>query len=115
MKKQWNALALAAALVVTAGAAWAGQPKTYQVTGPVLELKDDLIVVQKGKEKWEIARTPETKVTGELKVGSKVTIEYRMTAATVESKGAAAPAGKAAGSDKTEKTGPVKAASKGPN
>jgi hypothetical protein len=83
----------------TAGAALAAQPKTYQVTGPVLELKDDLIVVQKGKEKWEIARTPDTKVTGELKVGSKVTIEYRMAAASVEVKGAA-PAGKAAAADK---------------
>jgi len=61
-------------------------PKTYQVTGPVLEVKDDLIVVQKGKEKWEIARGPETKIKGELKVGAKVTIEYRMTAATVEAK-----------------------------
>jgi hypothetical protein len=55
-------------------------------------VRDDAIVVQKGKEKWEIARTPETKVTGELKVGSKVTVEYRMTAATVEAKGGAAPA-----------------------
>ncbi len=28
--------------------------KTYQVTGPVLEVKSDVIVVQKGKDKWEI-------------------------------------------------------------
>jgi len=35
--------------------AFAGM-KTYQVTGPVLELKDDRIIVQKGSEKWEIAR-----------------------------------------------------------
>ncbi len=61
-------------------------PKTYQVTGPVLEVKDDIIVVQKGKEKWEIARNAETKVKGDLKVGAKVTIEYRMTAASVEAK-----------------------------
>jgi hypothetical protein len=52
----------------------------------VLELRDDVIVVQKGKEKWEIARVPDTKVKGDLKVGAKVTIEYRMTAATVEAK-----------------------------
>ena len=62
--------------------------KTYQVTGPVLELRDDAIVVQKGKEKWEIARGAETKVKGDLKVGAKVTIEYRMSAATVETKDA---------------------------
>jgi len=82
--------ALALALALSAGTAFAAPVKTYQVTGPVLELKDDMIVVQKGKEKWEIARTADTKVTGELKVGSKVTIEYRMIGATVEVKDAAA-------------------------
>ena len=74
------------AIVLVASLAFAAGPKTYQVTGPVLELKDDLIVVQKGSDKWEIARGKDTKVTGDLKVGSKVTIEYRMTAATIEVK-----------------------------
>jgi hypothetical protein len=59
---------------------------TYQATGPVLEVTDAKIVIQKDKEKWEIARTADTKVTGEIKVGSKVTIQYTMTAATVEVK-----------------------------
>jgi hypothetical protein len=77
---------LALAVVLFAGPALAALPKTYQVTGPVLEVRDDVIVVMKGKEKWEIARTPDTKITGDLKVGSKVTIEYRMSAATVEVK-----------------------------
>jgi hypothetical protein len=81
--------ALALTLVLSTGTAFAAT-KTYQVTGPILEVKDDVIVVQKGKEKWEIARTPDTKVTGELKVGGKVTIEYRMTAATIEAKEAGA-------------------------
>jgi hypothetical protein len=72
---------LAAAALAFAGSTWA-----YQVTGPVLEVTDSKIVVQKGKEKWEIARTPDTKVTGDLKVGSKVTIEYTMSAKTVEVK-----------------------------
>lgn len=66
--------------------AMAAGPKTYQVTGPVLEIKDNIIVVQKGKDKWEVARDKDTKVKGDLKVGSKVTIEYRMTAATIEVK-----------------------------
>jgi hypothetical protein len=52
----------------------------------VLEVRDDVIVVQKGKEKWEIARSADTKIKGDLKVGAKVTIDYRMTATTVESK-----------------------------
>jgi hypothetical protein len=58
------------------------------VTGPVLEIKGDVIVVEKGKDKWEISRDAATKVTGDLKVGSKVTIEYTMKATTVEVKDA---------------------------
>jgi hypothetical protein len=84
------ALAFAAALLT--GSAQAAPPRTYQVTGPVLSVTDDLIVVQKGTDKWEIARTPDTKVTGDLKVGAKVTIEYRMSATAVDVKPAAAAA-----------------------
>ena len=69
--------------------------KTYQVTGPVLEVTDTMIVVQKGQDRWELTRDAATKVTGELKVGAKVTIEYRMTATTVEVKPAAAKKGAA--------------------
>ncbi len=83
-------LAFVCAVLFVASVAFAAGPKTYQVTGPVLELKDDVIVVQKGKDKWEVGRGPDTKVTGDLKVGAKVTIEYRMTAASVEVKEAKA-------------------------
>lgn len=72
-------------------AAMAAGPKTYQVTGPVLEIKGDVIVVQKDTDKWEVAKDAATKITGDLKVGSKVTIEYTMTAKKVEVKGEAAP------------------------
>jgi len=65
---------------------FAAAPKTYQVTGPVLEMTDTTIVVQKGKEKWEIAKDAAAKITGELKVGSKVTVEYFMTAKSIEAK-----------------------------
>ena len=82
---------------LTAGAATAAD-KTYQVTGPVLEVTDKVITVEKGKEKWQLARDKDTKVTGDLKVGAKVTIEYRMTATTVEVKGDA----KAAKADKAK-------------
>jgi hypothetical protein len=91
MKKLLAAAFLSALLIGSAGQAMAAAPKTYQVTGPVLELRDDVIVVQKGKEKWEIARGADTKVKGELKVGAKVTIEYRMTAAAIEAKDDAKP------------------------
>lgn len=60
--------------------------KTYQVTGPVLEITDSKIVVQKGKDKWEIDRSADTKISGDLKVGSKVTIEYTMSAQAVDVK-----------------------------
>lgn len=84
-------LVLAALLsAMPAGAA----TKTYQVTGPVLEVNDTMIAVQKGKDRWEIARDASTKVTGDLKVGSKVTIEYRMIATSVEVKAEKASAKK---------------------
>ncbi len=86
-KKQRVALAVIASLALASLAAAAG--KTYQVTGPVLEVSDAVIVVQKGQDRWEIARDAGTKIQGELKVGAKVTIEYRMTATTVEVKPAA--------------------------
>lgn len=86
---------LVALLIALAVPAAARQPKTYQVTGQVVEVADDLIVVTKGKEKFEIARTPDTKVTGELKEGAKATVEYRMSAASADVKADKA-AGKAA-------------------
>ncbi len=74
--------------LLVASAAFAAV-KTYQVTGPVLEVKSDMIVVQKGNDRWEIARDAATKVTGDLKVGEKVTIDYRMTATSIDVKPAA--------------------------
>lgn len=80
-----------AAFVFTLALPLIAATKTYQVTGPVLEVKPDLIVVQKGNDRWEIARDGSTKITGDLKVGSKVTVEYRMTAATISAKAEPAP------------------------
>ena len=67
--------------------AWAGDAKTYQVTGPVLEVTPTTITVQKGSEKWQINREAGTKVTGEPKVGAKVTVYYTMTATEISAKG----------------------------
>jgi len=76
--------------LLLAGSAF-GAVKTYQVTGPVLEVRSDMIAVQKGKDRWEIARDPSTTVKGgDPKVGEKVLIEYRMTATSVEVKTPAA-------------------------
>jgi hypothetical protein len=83
-----NRLMLISILILVVAAPAFAAVKTYQVTGPVLEVTADKIVVQKGNDKWEVARDGSTKITGDLKVGSKVTIEYRMIAATVEAKAA---------------------------
>jgi cytochrome c1 len=92
MVKKSLILAIALLLVVTALAFAA--VNTYQVTGPVLAVTADSITVQKGKDKWELARDKETKVKGDLKVGSKVTIEYRMIATSIDVKEEKAPAKK---------------------
>lgn len=70
------------------GAAFAGSPSSYQVTGPITAVDDSMITVMKGKEKFEVARDSSTKVTGDLKVGDKVTIMYTMTAKEIEVKAA---------------------------
>ena len=80
MKRSLGAFAVLMLLVPAAMA--------YQVTGPVLDVSDSKIVVEKDKEKWEIARDKDTKVTGDLKKGAKVTIQYRMTATSIEAKDA---------------------------
>lgn len=77
---------MAAGVFACSGLAEAGSTKTYQVTGPVLEMTDTMIAVQKGKDRWEIARDASTKINGDAKVGSKVMITYTMTAAEVEVK-----------------------------
>ena len=81
--KALTLITLIAALLVTPFSSFAAA-KTYQVTGPIVELNDKTIVVQKGDEKWEIARDAATKTDGELKVGQKVTIHYRMTATSID-------------------------------
>jgi hypothetical protein len=86
---------LAAVCLALSSSAFAAGAKTYQVTGPVLEVNDSMIAVQKGKDRWEVNRDSSTKVTGDLKVGDKVTVTYTMTATAAEVK--------AGGKDKAKK------------
>lgn len=86
-------LIVAGVLLVVVAFAFARAPKSdYQWTGTVLEADGDHLVVQKGEEKWEFAYDKETKVTGELKAGAKVTVKYLMKATSVEVKEAPAKA-----------------------
>src|SRR6266566_1903246 len=77
---------IAAASLALSSLAFAAGAKTYQVTGPVLEVNDTIIAVQKGKDRWEISRDASTKVSGDLKVGEKVTVTYTMSATDVQVK-----------------------------
>ena len=64
----------------------AAEVKTYPVTGSVIELTPTSITIQKGDDKWEVARSKNTQVNGKLKLGATVTVQYRMVAAQVEVK-----------------------------
>ena len=87
MKKlRWVPLSLALVCALAAAFLMGATADKYQVTGPVLEVTDSMIAVQKGSDRWELARDAGTKVTGDLKVGAKVTIHYRMIATSVDVK-----------------------------
>src|SRR5437867_13457181 len=75
---------IAAANLVFCSAAFAAGAKTHEVTGTVLETTPTMIVIQKGAERWESDLDRQTKVSGEIKVGAKVTITYAMSAAKID-------------------------------
>jgi hypothetical protein len=88
-KQHWLGFICGAALLA-ASSLNAADAKSYQVTGPVLAVTPTTITVQKGEDKWEIARDSKTKISGDLKVGAKVTIYYTMVAVEIEVKDAKA-------------------------
>ena len=78
-------------LAALAAIAFAASAQAYQVTGEVDAVSPTSITVKatggKNKgEKFEMTRGADTKVTGDLKKGAKVTIEYTITARSVEVK-----------------------------
>ena len=85
MKKLFVTLSIIAAASFAAGNLMAADAKDYQVTGPVLEVNPNYIVVQKGEQKWQIATDASTK-GDKAKVGDKVTVHYSMTATSIEAK-----------------------------
>ena len=89
-------LIAAASLALSSATFAAGAKDDYQVTGPIVEVNDTMIVVEKGKkkERFEIARDSNTKASGDLKVGDTVTVYYGMTASKIEAKPAKAAAQK---------------------
>jgi hypothetical protein len=87
MKKIFRVLAPAAFLLFATAAVAVDD---FQVTGNVTEKTADSITVMKGKERFQIAIDKDTKMTGDVKVGGKVTIKYKMHASSIEAKDAAA-------------------------
>ena len=75
---------IAAANLVFCSAAFTAGAKTHEVTGTVLATTPTKLVIQKGAERWEIDLDPQTKVSGEIKVGAKVTVTYTMSAAKID-------------------------------
>ena len=78
-------------LAALAAIAFATSALAYQVTGEVADVSPTSITVKatggKNKgEKFEMARTADTKGAGSLKAGDKVTVEYVLTAKSVEVK-----------------------------
>jgi hypothetical protein len=67
---------------------FAAGAKSYQVTGPVIEVTDSTITIDKKGEKFEINRT--VGMGGDVKKGAKVTVQYSMTATDIEIKSEAA-------------------------
>lgn len=75
-------------MLVLAAGLRAESAKSYQVTGPIVALTENVITVQKGDERWEIARSANTKTDGKLAVGNRVTVHYKMSADSIEVKDA---------------------------
>lgn len=73
-------------IAVAVAMMFAGAALAYQVTGPVIDVTDSKIVVEKNKEKWEIARDANTKGAKDIKKGDRVTVQYTMTATEIENK-----------------------------
>src|SRR5436190_16655318 len=86
----------AAALLATSLSAYAVDLKVdeFQVTGTVSAMDDASMTVMKGKERFHIARDKDSKMTGDIKVGSKVLVKYKMYAVSAEAKAEKAPAKK---------------------
>ena len=73
MKMKSILIAIAAASLTLSSTAFA---QTAHMTGKIIAVTSDKITVQNGKEVWDINLTASTKVSGDKKVGSTVTITY---------------------------------------
>jgi hypothetical protein len=80
MKK---AIILVCMFIFVATIASAAGSKTYMISGTITDVKGDVFTIQKDNVKYEMIRDAEAKVNGDLKIGSKATVVYKMTATTI--------------------------------
>ncbi|HTI68385.1 MAG TPA: hypothetical protein VMF06_00335 [Candidatus Limnocylindria bacterium] len=64
----------------------AAAPKSYQLSGQIVAIDENIIVIQKGESKFEVSRKTKTKGVEKAKVGDTVTLTYHMVAEKVETK-----------------------------
>jgi hypothetical protein len=67
-------------MMVTAGSAGS---KNYVLDGTVTDIKENAFTIQKDNVKYDLTRDAGAMVNGEMKVGSKVTVVYKMTATKI--------------------------------
>ena len=84
--KNLRRLLLVASVLPALHVCAASTTKTYQVTGQIVSINDNVIVVQKGEAKYELSRKTKTKGAEKAKVGDTVTITYHMVAEKLETK-----------------------------
>jgi len=75
-----------AGLLVVALLLGASPAMANKITGSVSEFSATNVVVKKGRQKLDIARDASTRVEGDLRKGAKVTVEYTMSATSIEVK-----------------------------
>lgn len=83
------ALVFAAAFATPA---LAGPGKTYPVVGTAVEVDSQYVVVESEGKKVQVDRVGATQITGDLKVGDKVSAEYTMVAKEIKVTSSAKPA-----------------------
>ncbi|MBN1474133.1 MAG: hypothetical protein JW914_05930 [Syntrophaceae bacterium] len=76
-------LLLICVIFLMAAVAYAAQDGVRKATGELVNITAESVVIKRGKGEMVIARDASTNVAGNLKVGEKVTVEYKMIATNV--------------------------------
>lgn len=79
-------LSVSAVILLCSAAGALAAPQSYQASGQVLEVTDKAIVISNAKENLRFQRNEATRLPADVTVGSRVTVEYSMTALEVTDK-----------------------------